>query len=415
MRILRFLGLIALLAFVILPGTLPRAFEMNLWFLLFAKVVAGLREPRLPVLEGLVDDLPSGHWRPRVVLARAAVRAGAPNEALKLLASEANLSHPWIQKAQAEALAAVGNWHGALAEWEKAKDIKALQLAGKEAFSDGRDEEGLAARQAWFRLDPIGAALPLAKAIWQVEGDAARASELLENTLAEHHEVAVSTRLNWLYTLGKFHRLTKDWVRAEAAYHCMEELKPGDFRSYLGRGWIVYERDGDVEGALAWFEEAKRQAPDRGDPWASGTRILSREKLYAEAESWYAEAISRNPQNRSWYLARANIVRAAGEIYRALALYREALELFPDFPNVYYELAWAYSLAGCHEKALEAVTEAVNLDGGRNVNFLVRAGRIAKRASHLSEAEAWFGRALKRCPNHPTAHALLARMRTISE
>jgi len=406
----RFLVPAILLVLTFFPNTLPDAFEVNLWSLNLSKVVTVPGEVSFSVVEGLFNELPASHWRGQVALARAAVQAQAPDEALKWL-ELADLDLPLIHKVKAEALAATGDLLKALAEWEKAKDISALQLAGKEAFASGRKEEGIAARRAWFRVDPVGGALALAAAIWRVDRDATRSAELLEKTLGEYYDAPVPTRLNLWYALGNYRRLTKAWDRAEVAYQQLAELDSEDFRSYIGRGWLVYQRDGDVEGALTWFRQAQEKAPERGEPWVEGGSLLRREKRHAEAERWFGEAIKRNPRNKYWRIYRANNIREFGDLEYAFALYGETAELFPDFPNIYYELAWTYSMAENHEEALETAIKAVELTSGRNTTFLVRVGLIAERAGHFSEAIYWFECVLKRSPNHPTARAALARLR----
>jgi len=383
--------------------------RLNIWSLELA-LVASQESPPMAELEHLTATVPADHWPGRVALAQAAVRAGAPDKALSWLVSEADSAHPWIHKARAEALAAISNWSGALAEWEKAKDVKALQRAGDEAFAASREEEGRGARWAWFRLDPIGGALPLAAAVWRVDRDAAQATELLEKTLTEHPDAPVPDRVNWLYALSTYSRKAKVWDRAEAANRRMEELVPGDFRSYLGRGWVTYQRDGDVEGALALFRQAQERASDRGEPWAEGGALLLREKRYPEAERWYAEAIARNPQNRWWHLARANAVRNTGDLERAVNHYRETTELFPTFLQGYYELAWAYSLQEKHAEAIAAIGQAIELPQGENPNILTRAGLIYERAGRPETALRYFGQVLSLFPNHVVACEALARL-----
>lgn len=400
---------VALVAVLVVPR-LFRSVQVNRWSLRLAATVAEHRTPRVEELERLAAALPEGHWRGRVALARAAVRVGVPDRSLAWLEAARGVTHPWIPKARAEALAALGRWREAYREWAAAGDAQALARAAHEAFTTGREEDGLAARRAWFEVDPVGAAWPVAEAINRVEKDPRKAAEFLREVAMRYPAAPVAIRRNWWYQAGNFFRVAKAWDEAESAYAALAALAPEDWRAGVGRAWLVYQRDGAVEQALRWLAEAKRRAPDRGEPWANGGLILMGERRFREATEWFAEAVARNPQAAWWRLWWANAVRAAGDWERARRLHEEVAERFPRFPQGYYELAWTYSRLDLHKQALGAIGRALELQNPPNVQFFWRAGAIAEDAGRTELAVRYYQRVLELAPNHHGARDALRRL-----
>ncbi len=393
---------------VLLGPQLGRSVQVNCWSLRLAEVV--LQEPPpLAGLDRLVGELPDGYWRGRVALARAAVRAGASEQALGWLEPVPE-GHPWVFKARAEALAGMGRWGEAFAVWAAAGDKRALGQAAVEAFTEGREADGLAARRSWFELDPVAAASPLAEAILRVERDPKQAAQLLHEVAKRYPDAPVTTRQSWWYQAGNYFRAAREWDQAEAAYAALAAITSQDWRPGVGRAWLLYQRDGDVEGALSRLMESQRRAPESGEPWVEGGLLLFRERRFAEAADWLTEAVVRNPESRWWHLWRANAVREAGDLEQGRRLHEEVSRRFPDFPQAYYELAWSCYRLEAYDEALAAIARAIELQERPNGNFWWRAAMVAERAGRRELAARYCERVLELVPDHRAAREALARL-----
>ena len=132
-------------------------------------------------------------------------------------------------------------------------------------------------------------------------------------------------------------------------------------------------------------------------------QLMVKEQRYDDADAWFLQAIQRNPNERGWWLARANALRAAGEIDVALTVYQETIARFPDWADAYYEAAWGYRLAGQPERAIQAMNTALSLINKPNVVYSLRAAQIYEWAGRSDEAVALYHKILQMFPNNKVA------------
>jgi tetratricopeptide (TPR) repeat protein len=162
------------------------------------------------------------------------------------------------------------------------------------------------------------------------------------------------------------------------------DLTPGD--SMLGRslrhklGTALY-LSGDVHGAVAWFEETIRFAPDTGiDETAAKAHyslgvLMASAGLGKEAIAHLEAAVRFSPGYVEAHLALADGLRRAGRSDQAASHYAEALRLNPQTGDARF----GYGMA------------------------LVRLGRYR-------EARDWFADAARRHPDRPDFPHALARV-----
>jgi tetratricopeptide (TPR) repeat protein len=113
---------------------------------------------------------------------------------------------------------------------------------------------------------------------------------------------------------------------------------------------------------------------------------MVQEERYSEADAWFAQAVELNPQQNYWWLAWGNAMRGSGDLPRALDIYGQTVEIFPDWAPGYYEMAWAFQLAGSNDRAIEAIEQALALLTPPSEWYYARAGRIYELADDETEA-----------------------------
>jgi len=83
---------------------------------------------------------------------------------------------------------------------------------------------------------------------------------------------------------------------------------------------------------------------------------------------------------------------AAGELDEAIAKYREAIAMAPDFADAWEGLSMALADKELWEQALEAAKKVAELTPGEQLAF-TNVSRIYQRAGNVPEAEAWAAKA----------------------
>ena len=238
----------------------------------------------------------------------------------------------------------------------------------------------------------------MAHFLWSGNEAADAAEQLLADALRTYP--ASRYGYDWLRELGAVYKSQKDWNKAETIYEQIIAAAPDRTQERIALGWVYYERGDGVATALAEFEQTIAIAPQAGAGYYAIGSVLSREKRYAEADSWYLQALEREPNQQLWYLGRAFALEQTGNLSQALSVYATVQQRFPTLAQGYYQAAWAYRQAEEREQALNAIERAVQLLEGSGlsqlqvqVNYYVRAGQIYEWAGQLQQAVAAYERA----------------------
>lgn len=92
--------------------------------------------------------------------------------------------------------------------------------------------------------------------------------------------------------------------------------------------------------------------------------------LWSMAESWYQSAAQRWPQRAVFTLGVANAAYAQGELAKAEAGYRQAIERFPDDAAAYNNLAWLLAEQGRWGEAETLIERGLRLGGPLQAELL---------------------------------------------
>ena len=392
------LSLLMAVAAVALMGILPmrQAWQINTWSLQYARhalnPLAAQPTPTAP---------PAGHARAAFWLASAALQSGNPALAETLIASQAAQGDPLAMRLMSDALAAQGDFAGALAIWQQAEDVASLLRVASQAQQAGRLEDALMAYQAAWRLDKESGTLPLVNFLLGSKPDYGMAENVLRQSLAALPHSR--SWLAWSRRLGDALRAQKRWDEAVAVYESTLVQAPDDWAAHIGVGWTRYERGDGLQAAMSEFQKGINTPGSQGNGQFAIAQALTREKRFEEADAWFAQALALNPNARWWYIARGDAARQAGNLTLALAVYQEALARFPDFAYAYYQIAYVYQLNEQPAQAMIAIERALALMAPPNVYYYIRAGSIYEWTGDETLALHAYRQALLIDPQNVTA------------
>ncbi|RMG27964.1 MAG: hypothetical protein D6732_19620, partial [Methanobacteriota archaeon] len=140
-------------------------------------------------------------------------------------------------------------------------------------------------------------------------------------------------------------------------------------------------------------------------------QMLVKEGLPEQADTWFATAIQQNPDNKEWWLVRANTARGIGRVDESLHIYQDAAKRFPDWAELYYEMAWGWKIKGEAQKAIGAIEQSISLSQGIVGRYHYRAGQIFEWHGDLEDALNAYLMAVTLLPHNRAATNALQRLR----
>lgn len=296
----------------------------------------------------------------------------------------------------------------AIADWEKAKPLAAK--LGQRAAREGDPQ----ARSEFYRKRGLVA---------QMTGDSAAA--------ADSYITSLEINPNNIATLDQLGRLARDHREAydfESTYRELEKLyrKRDDAGSLLARVMIgqaaIFERDGDLDRALAMYEAAVELAPV--DLVVLGSLI----NFHVEMRQWdhgvfaierFVSNPATTPSNRIAALLQQAEIHAEGQMNsaRAITVLRDVIKLDPEHGEAHYRLAQEYYLLGRLPEAASSIDRliAIATAPGKALSptalarYYYYKGRIAEAAGEHRAAAPQYRRAIEYDPGYAPPALVLAR------
>jgi tetratricopeptide (TPR) repeat protein len=392
------LALLAVVAVALLGLSSARqTWLINAWSLQFVRHAFG----PLAAESAVLPDPPAGHARAKFWQAKDALQSGNPVLAETLIASQAAQGDPLSMRLMSDALAAQGDFAGALAIWQKAGDAASVLRVASQAGQAGRLEDALMAYQAAWRLDKESGTLPLVNFLLGSKQDYATAENVLRQSLVSFPNSRYLPI--WFRSLGDALRAQKRWDEAAAAYESTIAQTQDDWAAHVGLGWVKYERGDGLQAAMSEFQKAINIPESKGNGQYAIAQALAREKRFEQADAWFIQALAVNPKVRWWYVVRGNTARQSGNLALAFAVYQEALARFPDYAPVYFEIAYSYQLNKQSAQAIAAIEQALVLMAPPNAYYYTRAGNIYEWAGDKNQALQAYRQALLIDPQNADA------------
>jgi tetratricopeptide (TPR) repeat protein len=257
-----------------------------------------------------------------------------------------------------------------------------------------QNEQVAAAKVAYKQAVDLGNAAsadPLAR-LWRDEGNLEAAIGIWQATLdtfPDHQD-----RLRWWQGLTNSLRAINDWEMGIILVEKALQEFPEDAGLYVEKGAIIYGLSGDAPTAMEAIHMAIDLDQTVTGAYSTAAGIMAAEQHYRAAYDWYTEAILRNPQNASWYVARGHMARADGNFALALDAFLEAVDRFPGFAQAHFGLATVYKQLDQKEAAAAAVSQALLVTESKNVQDYLRAAEIYEWSGYLDEAVAAYQQVL---------------------
>jgi tetratricopeptide (TPR) repeat protein len=353
---------------------------------------------------GGFPDPPASHLRAAIWLAKEALERKDPNIAVRLLSNAGVGDDPLKLRVWGEAQAAVGHFNKAIETWIKAGDYQMMLQFARRAVEEGRMLEAERAYFGAWQVDPVQGTLPFANFLWGKENDPAAAEKILRVALREYNP----NHLNWLRALGNVLRAQERWVEAIDVYQQALIQNPEDLYTMRLLGDAYYLGYGDQGKASQYYLRMISAAPGNGDGYFAMGWLMAKEGHHEEADRWFAQAIDLNPDEPKWWLVRANTARDWQNLALALDIYGIAVERFPDYSLLYFEIARAYMMAQMPDEAVRAIEKALELNEDRNPWYFVRAGEIYEWIGQKESAIEAYKHVLQSEPNDLSARQAAA-------
>ncbi len=312
--------------------------------------------------------------------------------------------------------------------WKDAADTYALALAASPRSSDLKTRYATALLNGGGR-EAIGKARALLNDVLSTRANDARALYLLsqaERRLGDLNAaeatarrlIAQNARSPWgFYALSEAleqHRQYQGIV--DALSPAIDQFRsPGNVASAFELGLLLphlgfaYQALGQLDKAIAAFDEAHRVAPDDLAITGYLIEVNLAAKKYSAAVDLARQARIQNPNDLRLARLGAQALRQSGQPDQGIAVMQDALRKHADEPMAYIGLAQIYSDTSRGADAVKVLQDA-QAKFPANVTIAFELGSVFDKQRRFPDAEAAFHRVLAREPDHAAALNYLGYM-----
>lgn len=242
------------------------------------------------------------------------------------------------------------------------------------------------------RMAPSESAPMLAAAdYWATQKEITRATEFYERVIAASPQEA-----SGYVGIGDLRWNEDKFEEAESWYRRAVSAASGDSQSYskvmrsLGRAPTLKQHEAEflsmLEARIAVDED------DRFDTYLDASRYYAENKnadenALSEAREWCRKAIALQPRWSRAYTALANVSRAEGKLDDTESYLKRAIEVGPDCPDGYFDLARLYEDGSRWSDALEVYAKFPELPQQWKRFARAAVGRMHWKLGQVSQAE----------------------------
>jgi tetratricopeptide (TPR) repeat protein len=217
----------------------------------------------------------------------------------------------------------------------------------------------------------------------------------------------------WLLTLGNYLSQQNNWAEALIAYKQATELPDDGYLAdaciYFGRA-IYYDRY-QFDEAVVQIKKGISIRPDKADGYLVMGDLMRSEKHFNEADSWYAQAASRNSKNIWIVVKRVDNLFETGNLDLAFTLVKKGQQDFPEQPHLYYQEAVIYRKQGNLDLAIETAKNSITRDSIGNLSYILNLGSLYEQTKRFPEAISTYESVLAIDPTNKIAKDSLNRLR----
>jgi len=197
----------------------------------------------------------------------------------------------------------------------------------------------------------------------------------------------------------------RNGARRERQFRAESEYAGSIFRGALG----------DIEGSILALKHSLKAMPTYAPAILSMGSVLYQTGRVAEGRKLFQSLLSL-PKNtadiRQIIDEAGTFLSRFGAYDDGLAIYRTAVQKYPDDPGLFQGLGYCAGSAGLHEEAVSANQRALELDP-ENQKLINDLGWALFQAGHLAQARETLERAVSKNPSDELANENLRYCRQI--
>lgn len=343
------------------------ALPINLWSVTYM----GIRLESNPTI--VVVNTPENHPHAGNWLAEDALNESKFVISKSLAMKQAKNGDSYAQFIMGKLLLKQGNFDSASEFFRNSKAFHPILNFAQESQNTGHIKEAEFAYEIAYAINPQEGTLPYVNFMWDKYRENSTAEEMLQQSIAKYDRSKY--RLSWWYRLGEIFKELERWDDAHTVYLEILSEYPNEWRAQIELGWVMYEQGFPFLTSENAFKAVIEKYPSRGDGFFAIGQFMVKQQKYDDADYWFSEAIERNPELGWWRIHQAKAARNAGNFPYAIQILEEALVHFPEYSQIYYEIAPIYLEVNEPGKAINAIQTAIMLDENDEW-FYVRAGQI---------------------------------------
>ena len=202
------------------------------------------------------------------------------------------------------------------------------------------------------------------------------------------------------YQLGYIEFTERKFADAEKRFRKIYDSKPPDIRGLMGIT-EAYMAQANYDGAIALVKKEIAAHPDRLNLKIALGNIAVRGNKTDEALAAYQQVIEKNPQDGPMQVRIGITYRNKGDAKNAIEHLRRGVELMPNDPTPYSELAMLLHQQGNRAQARPLYDKMLKLEPDNIVALNNLAFMIAEDGSDLDQALTLAQRAKQKSPNDP--------------
>lgn len=231
-------------------------------------------------------------------------------------------------------LAKLGNWKKAVADYDKAIELKPR-------YDDCHfNRANLFARQGMYKeaLKGYNKAISLNRAIakyYTNRGNLYKEKRDYKRALQDHMQaLRLDDRSAEVhYSLAQLYYVKSDWEQALKTYKMVIERDPNHADAHYNLG-IVYTKLERIDQAIRSYTQTLAISPKYARAYVNRGILYAFKHLYEESLRDYAKAIAINPDLPNSYLARANLFTELKKDDLAIADFELFIQRFPKHPKI---------------------------------------------------------------------------------
>ena len=198
------------------------------------------------------------------------------------------------------------------------------------------------------------------------------------------------------------------WRTSETLWQQARLATGANFRAEAGLAEVARRR-GDLDGAIAHYQEAVRLAPDAAEFQVNLGLLLVDRHRFAEAATAFQRAIALRPADAESHNNLGAMLARQGRFVDAASTFRRALVLAPSYGLARRNLGLALAAGGDIDGGIREVLDALKLSP-KEAQWHYEVGVMFAGVGQTASATGHLREALRLAPQHVAARDALANL-----